>query len=87
VLPLLDTIDDVADLNLHQGISNSLSVKFATALKIITDDNPKNDVAGINTLNAFINEVEAQRGKKILEADADILIAAAQQIMDLVSTE
>jgi hypothetical protein len=32
-------------------------------------------------LGAFINEVQAQRGKKIPTADADELIAAAQQII------
>ncbi len=40
--------------------------------------------AAINSLEALINEVEAQRGKKISEKDADALIAAAQQIIDLI---
>jgi hypothetical protein len=34
-------------------------------------------------LEAFIHEVEAQRGKKIVEAEADALIAAAQAIIVL----
>ena len=38
----------------------------------------------VNQLNAFINQVEAQRGKKISEADADALIAAAQEIIALI---
>jgi hypothetical protein len=33
-------------------------------------------------LNAFINQVSAQSGKKIDAADADALIAAAQAIID-----
>jgi len=37
----------------------------------------------VNKLEAFINEGEAQRGKKIPEADADALIALAQAIIDI----
>ena len=37
--------------------------------------------AAINQLNAFINQVEAQRGKKITDEDADALISAAQRII------
>ena len=33
-------------------------------------------------LQAFINAVQAQRGKKISEEDADDLIAAAQALID-----
>ena len=35
-------------------------------------------------LNAFINQVKAQRGKKIPETQADKLIAAAQWIIDII---
>ncbi len=37
--------------------------------------------AAINQLNALINEVDAQRGKKTSTGDADALIAAAQAII------
>ena len=47
--------------------------------------NQNNDVAAINSLEAFINAVEAQRGTKIAEADADDLVAAAQAIIDALS--
>jgi hypothetical protein len=40
--------------------------------------NDTSDACG--TLNAFINEVNAQTGKKIPAATAVLLIAAAQQI-------
>ena len=43
--------------------------------------------AAINSLEAFINAVEAQRGNKIPEADADTLIAAVQQIIDLLMSD
>ena len=68
-------------------IGNSLLVKVDTALEKLLDENEQNDVAAINSLQAFINAVEAQRSKKISEEDADNLIAAAQQIIDLLISE
>ncbi len=85
-----DLLDDLAldiiDLEL-QGLGNSLLAKLDTALQKLADDNDKNDVAAINSLQAFINAVEAQSGKKISQEDADTLIAAAQQIIDILSSE
>lgn len=72
-------------MNLHQGIENSLDAKLDAAVQALDDINQNNDVAAINTLGAFINAVEAQRGKKITEADADALIAAAQEIIAALS--
>ena len=43
--------------------------------------------AAINSLEAFINEIEAQRGNKIPVDDADALIAAAQEIIDLLMAD
>jgi hypothetical protein len=37
-------------------------------------------------MNAFINAVQAQRGIKITEADADFLIASATRIINLASS-
>jgi hypothetical protein len=76
---------NVIALNLQQGIENSLDSKLDAALHALDDINENNDVAAINTLEAFINAVEAQRGIKIPEADADALIADALQIIDLLS--
>jgi len=81
-----DLAQAVADLDLDKGIENSLNAKLAAAYKKLTDDNDKNDLAAVNQLEAFINEVEAQRGKKIEEADADALIAQAQEIIDLLES-
>jgi len=76
-------INEVADLNLQQGIDNTLDAKLDTALTVLDDVNGNNDVAAANALDAFINAVEAQRGKKITDAEADQLIAAALAIIDL----
>ena len=75
-------IDEVIELNLHQGISNSLDAKLDVALKALDDLNENNDVGAINALNAFINEVEAQRGNKIFDEHADNLIDAALAIIN-----
>ncbi|MHC4159180.1 MAG: FIMAH domain-containing protein, partial [Planctomycetota bacterium] len=82
---ILELADDVIALNLHEGITNSLMAKLGAALGALEDENENNDAAAINTLEAFINVVEAQRGKKIPEAEADALISAAQEIIDLLS--
>ena len=75
--------NQVIALNLQKGIANSLDAKLYAALQALDDLNENNDVAAINALQAFINAVEAQRGKKISQEDADALIAAAQEIIDL----
>ena len=77
----------VIDLNLQTGIENSLDAKLSAALNAIDDLNQNNDVAAINSIGAFINAVETQRGNKILEADADVLITLAQRIIDLLLAE
>jgi hypothetical protein len=75
-------IGGVIQLNLQEGISNSLDAKLDSALDALQDLNENNDGAAVNKLEAFINAVSAQRGNKIPEADADELIAAAQAIID-----
>jgi hypothetical protein len=80
-------INDVLMLNLQQGISNSLDAKLSAALQAVDDFNACNDIAAINTFEAFIAAVAAQRGNKIPEDDADELIAAALEIIALLSSE
>ena len=84
---IVHLLEEVEGLELPSGISNGLEAKLEAALRALEDANEKNDVAAINSLEAFINAVEAQRGKKIPEADADALIAAALDIIDLLSAE
>jgi hypothetical protein len=84
---------DVEQLDIHPGVRNSLLVKLnATskkndqAIQFILDKKEKqaNNMlkAASNILGAFINEVEAQSGKKIAEEDAEKLIQRAQKIRD-----
>ena len=66
----------VIDLDLPDGITNSLLAKLNSAQKA-------NDSVAINLLQAFINAVKAQRGTQISEVDADSLISAAQAIITM----
>ncbi len=82
---LKDLVDQTMVLNLYQGISNSLDAKFSSALGALDDLNENNDIAAVNSLQAFINAVEAQSGTQIGVTDAADLIAAAQDIIDLLT--
>ncbi|MDT8301112.1 MAG: NosD domain-containing protein [Sedimentisphaerales bacterium] len=77
----------VAEMNLQHGIDNSLDAKLDAAFNALDDLNQNNDVAAINSLNAFINAAEAQRDNKITDTQADILITDAQYIIDLILAE
>jgi hypothetical protein len=76
-----DLIDLVTSYNLQQGIDNSLDAKLASASDALEDVNANNDAAAVNKLEAFIGEVEAQRGKRITDEQADALGADAQAII------
>jgi hypothetical protein len=62
----------VQSFGLQQGIETSLCAK-ANAAAAASDA-----TTASNILDAFINEVQAQRGRKIPPAIADLLIAFAQ---------
>jgi parallel beta-helix repeat protein len=79
---IAELASQVESLNLQHGISNSLDAKLAAALQALEDINENNDLAAINTLEAFISAVQAQSDNKIPQADADALIARAQKIVD-----
>jgi len=84
---LIDNLDSyVDDLNLSQNIENSLCAKLGVAMKAIRDLKQNNDVGAVNAIGAFVNQVEAQRGKKITEEDAAALISKAQAIIALLSS-
>jgi len=80
---IVQLIATVESMNLHQGIDNSLDAKLDAAFNALDDVNENNDVAAINSLNAFINAVEAQRDNKLTNEQADTLIADANYIITL----
>lgn len=75
-------IDLVQTYNLQQGIENSLDAKLGAAYDSLNDLNQNNNAAALNSLQAFINAVNAQRGNQITEEQADILIQKAQEIIN-----
>ncbi len=79
-------IDAVEALNFQTGITNSLDAKLSAVTAALDDLNQNNDIAAINALQAFINAVEAQIGINVTFADAEALIAAAQEIIVLISS-
>jgi hypothetical protein len=82
---LIELSDNIDAMTLPKGIADSLQAKLNTAWEKLEDDNEKNDAAAINSLKAFINAVQANSGKKISQENADSLIEAAQQIIDILS--
>lgn len=77
---ITNLVGDVLLLNLLGGIENSLDAKLETAINALLDVNENNDVAACNSLQAFINAVEAETGNKIPQADADNLVL---QVLDI----
>ncbi len=84
--PLDDSIQDlfkeIQDINLPDGSENSLLAKLNAALESI-DNGDEN--AAINILNAFINAVQAQSGKKLTAEQANALIATAEDILNTIA--
>ena len=82
-----DLITYIVPLNLQAGIENSLDAKLGSALTALEDLNSNNDVAAVNSLEAFINQVEGQRGTKLTDEQADSLISFALSIIDSLAAE
>jgi FG-GAP repeat len=83
VAALEELIADVEAADLPGGLENSLTKKLSSAQGSLARGQIN---AAIGKIQAFINQVEAQRGKKIPEADADAWIADAETILDMLST-
>ena len=66
-------------MSLPGGETNSLDAKLGTALSSL---NSHNNNTAKNQLNAFINEVNAQTGKKITQTQAAQLLQDAQDIIN-----
>ena len=79
-VPTVDeVIDSIEALGLPKGTENSLVKKLENAQKSLD----KGDTDGAcEKLASFIDEVEAQRGKKIDDADADALVARVEAISE-----
>lgn len=74
-----DLINTVEDLNSESGLKSSLLSKLQDANKLLIKGNY---VGTIGKLNDFINQVEAQKGKKLSNELATSWITKAQEILD-----
>ena len=81
---LSQLIDSLPDDVLSDEIKNSLVSKVDNALKSVDKEK---DTAAINVLEAVINQIEAQRGNKISEETADMLIAYANSVIVQIEAE
>lgn len=84
LIGLQQIIKTLLDEVLSDEIKNSLVSKVDNALKSIDKEQ---DEAAINILEAFISQITAQRGKKISEEAADMLIAYANNVIAQINTE
>jgi chitodextrinase len=71
----------VADYNIKAGIANSLDAKLQNVLAALAAANAGQRQDAANRLLAFINAVEAQRGKELNNAQADALEAFGTRIL------
>ena len=81
VVLLDDLANSVAALNIKKGINNAFDAKLDAVERAITDAIEQNDLVAINVLlEAFVNAVEAQRGKELSDDEANDLISRAEEI-------
>lgn len=73
---LVNTVDS---MGLPQGTQGSLDAKLGAAVAAIIKGNAN---AAVNQLNAFINAVNAQAGKKITAEQAQLLTSEARSLVD-----
>lgn len=79
-----DLMTIVEEMNLAQGITNSLDSKLQNASAALTAENADNRDDVINKLQAFINATQAQSGNQLTVEQADQLIAAANRIIAVI---
>ena len=79
-----DLINLVENLNLQQGIQNSLDAKLQRVQDALAAERNNNQVEATNALTAFVSEVEAQRGNKLTIDQADHLHSFADNLIKIV---
>ena len=82
MIPIDGLIELIGSFELPQGIENSLLVKLEHAIDALA----AGDLEGAcDLLQAFINQVNAQTGKKITEMQAEEILDAAAQIQSVLA--
>jgi hypothetical protein len=78
---LSDLVQRVISLNVQGGVSNAFDAKLDAVMNAIDDTNEQNNVAAQNAMYAFMNAVEAQRGKKLTDTQATQFVNVAEAII------
>lgn len=73
----------VRSMDLRSGISKSLDQKLKNAIAVLDRGRKGSARAAIGILNGFIGSVEAQRSKAISDAEADQLVQATIEIVEV----
>lgn len=81
---LTELAQAVVALNVQAGISNSLDSKLSNAIAALEDEKRGDKSSAINMLNAFINEVTAQRNLRLTDGQANQLVGMAKAIIDAI---
>ena len=81
----MELVDYTADLNLSKGITNALDSKLENAVDAYVGGALGSSTTVVNKLNGYINSVNAQRGKKLTNEEADKLVGDAEYIQVLVT--
>ncbi|UCC98820.1 MAG: hypothetical protein JSW66_02790 [Phycisphaerales bacterium] len=71
----------VISLKLHDRISDTFEAKLDALLQAMSGPNGNNNVAIVNSLQDLVNVVTSQNGNQIPKTDADVVIAAAQELI------
>ncbi|MDP3993772.1 MAG: SBBP repeat-containing protein [bacterium] len=79
-----DLIDWVHEMNLQQGIENSLDTKLSHAQDALAAQQNNNITIAVNSLDSFTNEVEAQRGNKLTGGQADELHSFTETLIKVI---
>ena len=77
---ITDLAADISALNLKGGISNSLDAKLQNLVAALEDVRGGATASACSKLNSVVNEVNAQAGKEITQADAVALLAELARI-------
>lgn len=74
-------INTINGMNLDNSVKNSLTAPINQAVNILTDNNPNNDVAVCNRLNAFTSEVNTKlQNNQLSQEQANQLIQSVESI-------
>jgi hypothetical protein len=76
--------EEIAAINAGSGVVSSLDAKLSNALAALENIKRKDNASAMRMMFAFINAVEAQRGKELTDAQANQLITTAHEVIDLI---